>query len=81
MNSPKELIASNESVYDAHGKYICSVSMTDRAKELLDTMMDVMENIQNCDDAAYGLRMKILNNIDYLIDALMEEYEEKKTCA
>jgi hypothetical protein len=51
------------------------------AKELLDTMMDVMENIQNCDDAAYSLRMKILNNIEYLIDALMEEYEEKKTCA
>ena len=51
------------------------------AKELLDTMMDVMENIQNCDDAAYTLRMKILNNIEYLIDALMEEYEEKKTCA
>ena len=51
------------------------------AKELLDTMMDVMENIQNCDDAAYGLRMKILDNIEYLIDALMEEYEEQKTCA
>jgi hypothetical protein len=51
------------------------------AKELLDTMMDVMENIQNCDDAAYSLRMKILNNIEYLIDALMQEYEEKKTCA
>jgi len=51
------------------------------AKELLDTMMDVMENIQNCDDAAYTLRMKILNNIEYLIDALMEEYEEEKTCA
>jgi hypothetical protein len=51
------------------------------AKELLDTMMDVMENIQNCDDAAYSLRMKILDNIEYLIDALMQEYEEKKTCA
>ena len=51
------------------------------AKDLLDTMMDVMENIQNCDDAAYSLRMKILNNIEYLIDALMQEYEEKKTCA
>jgi hypothetical protein len=51
------------------------------AKELLDTMMDVMENIQNCDDAAYTLRMKILNNIEYLIDALMQEYEEEKTCA
>jgi hypothetical protein len=51
------------------------------AKDLLDTMMDVMENIQNCDDAAYALRLKILNNIEYLIDALMQEYEEQKTCA
>ena len=51
------------------------------AKELLDTMMDVMENIQSCDDVPYGLRIKILNNIEYLIDALMEEYEEQKTCA
>jgi hypothetical protein len=51
------------------------------AKELLDTMMDVMENIQSCDDVPYGLRIKILNNIEYLIDALMQEYEEKKTCA
>jgi hypothetical protein len=51
------------------------------AKELLDTMMDVMENIQTCDDVPYGLRIKILNNIEYLIDALMEEYEEQKTCA
>jgi hypothetical protein len=51
------------------------------AKELLDTMMDVMENIQTCDDVPYGLRIKILNNIEYLIDALMQEYEEKKTCA
>jgi hypothetical protein len=50
-------------------------------KDLLLTMMDVMENIQNCDDIAYALRMKIVNNIDYLIDALMQEYEEQKTCA
>jgi hypothetical protein len=50
-------------------------------KDLLLTMMDVMENIQNCDDIAYGLRMKIVNNIEYLIDALMQEYEEKKTYA
>jgi len=51
------------------------------AKDLLLTMMDVMENIQNCDDAAYGLRMKILNNFNYFIDALRKENEEKKTCA
>lgn len=50
-------------------------------KDLLVTMMDIMENIQHCDDAAYALRMKILNNIEYLIDSLMQEYEENKTCA
>jgi hypothetical protein len=46
-----------------------------RAKDLLDTMMDVMENIEHIDDAAYVLRMKVLNNIEFLIDTLMEEYE------
>lgn len=46
-----------------------------RAKDLLDTMMDVMENIEHVDDAAYVLRMKVLNNIEFLVDNLMEEYE------
>ncbi len=47
-----------------------------RAKDLLDTMMDVMENIEHIDDAAYVLRMKVLNNIEFLVDTLMEEYEQ-----
>ena len=46
-----------------------------RAKDLLDAMMDVMENIEHVDDAAYVLRMKVLNNIEFLVDVLMEEYE------
>ena len=46
-----------------------------RAKDLLDTMMDVMENIEHVDDAAYVLRMKVLNNIEFLVDVLMKEYE------
>ena len=46
-----------------------------RAKDLLDTMMDVMENIEHVDDAAYVLRMKVLNNIEFLVDTLMGEYE------
>ena len=46
-----------------------------RAKDLLDTMMDVMENIEHVDDAAYVLRMKVLNNIEFLVDVLMEESE------
>ena len=46
-----------------------------RASDLLFTMMDVMENIEHIDDAAYVLRMKVLNNIEFLVDVLMEEYE------
>jgi hypothetical protein len=49
-----------------------------RAKDLLDTMMDVMENIEHVDDAAYVLRMKVLNNIEFLVDVLMEEYEQSR---
>jgi hypothetical protein len=46
-----------------------------KANDLLDTMMDVMENIQYVDDAGFALRMKILNNIDFLVYVLMAEYE------
>ena len=46
-----------------------------RASDLLETMMDVLENIEHVDDAAYVLRMKVLNNIEFLVDVLMEEYE------
>jgi hypothetical protein len=46
-----------------------------KANDLLETMMDVMENIQYVDDAGFALRMKILNNIDFLVDVLMQEYE------
>ena len=46
-----------------------------RANEMLNTMMDVLENIQYVDDAGYALRMKVLNNIEFLVDVIMEEYE------
>jgi hypothetical protein len=49
-----------------------------KAKDLLHTMMDVMENIEHIDDAAYVLRMKVLNNIEFLVDTLMEEYESSR---
>jgi len=31
-----KLVTKNERIYTDKGKYICSISMTDRAKELLD---------------------------------------------
>ena len=46
-----------------------------RANEKLNTMMDDLENIQYVDDAGFALRMKILNNIEFLVDVIMEEYE------
>lgn len=49
-----------------------------RANEMLNTMMDVMENIQYVDDAGFALRMKILNNIEFLVDVIMEEYESRR---
>jgi hypothetical protein len=49
-----------------------------KTSDLLETMMDVMQNIEYIDDVAYGLRMKILNNIEFLVDTLMEEYESSR---
>jgi predicted histidine transporter YuiF (NhaC family) len=49
-----------------------------KANDLLETMMDVMENIQYIDDAGFALRMKVLNNIEFLVDVIMEEYEQSR---
>jgi hypothetical protein len=49
-----------------------------KANDLLETMMDVMENIQYIDDAGFALRMKVLNNIEFLVDVIMEEYESNR---
>jgi hypothetical protein len=38
-------------------------------------MMDVMTNIEYIDDAGFVLRMKVMNNIEFLVDELMEDYQ------
>lgn len=53
-------------------------SKISKANDLLETMMDVMENIQYIDDAGFALRMKVLNNIEFLVDVIMEEYESNR---
>lgn len=53
-------------------------SKKSKANDLLETMMDVMENIQYIDDAGFALRMKVLNNIEFLVDVIMEEYEQSR---
>jgi len=48
-----------------------------KTSELLQTMLNVMEAIEQMDDAGFVLRMKLLNNIEFLVDQLMQEYEQK----
>lgn len=49
-----------------------------KTSQLLQTMLDVMESIEQIDDAGFVLRMKLLNNIEFLVDQLMEEYEQRE---
>jgi hypothetical protein len=46
--------------------------------QTLDKMIEVMESIEHIDDDGFVLRMKLLNNIEFLVDQLMEEYEQRK---
>lgn len=45
--------------------------------DTLDKMIEVMESIEHIDDAGFVLRMKLLNNIEFLVDQLMTEYEQR----
>lgn len=49
-----------------------------KTSQLLQQMIDVLESIEQVDDAGFVLRMKLLNNIEFLVDQLMEEYEQGK---
>jgi hypothetical protein len=55
-----------------------SSSTSNPSKDLLETMLDVMQSIEQIDDAGFVLRMKLLNNIEFLVDQLMQEYEQRK---
>jgi len=46
--------------------------------DTLDKMLEVMEAIDHIDDVGFVLRMKLVNNIEFLVDQLMEEYEQRK---
>ena len=41
---------------------------------MLGTMLDVLQQINESDDASFVLKLKLLNNIEFLVDQLMEEY-------
>jgi hypothetical protein len=44
--------------------------------QVLDIMLDVMQQINDSDDATFVLKMKLANNIEFLVDQLMAEYEQ-----
>lgn len=45
---------------------------------MLGTMLDVMQQINESDDASFVLKLKLLNNIEFLVDQLMQDYESGK---
>jgi hypothetical protein len=53
-------------------------SKIEKSRELLDTMLDVMSSIENMDDAGFVLRMKLLNNVEFLVDELMDLHQHEK---
>lgn len=44
--------------------------------QVLDIMLDVMQQVSDSDDATFVLKMKLANNIEFLVDQLMHEYEQ-----
>jgi hypothetical protein len=45
---------------------------------MLGTMLDVLESIKDLDDSTFVLRMKLNNNIEFLVDQLMEDYAQSR---
>lgn len=45
---------------------------------MLGTMLDVLESIKDSDDSTFVLRMKLNNNIEFLVDQLMHDYEQSR---
>ena len=47
----------------------------DSTKEILGIMIDVLETINNVDDIpTFNSKMKIIANIDFILDNLMDQY-------
>ena len=45
--------------------------------KMLGTMLDILETVNNMDDGIFVLKMKLSNNIEFLVDQLMTEYEHQ----
>lgn len=63
--------------------YKINVDLEDSSKnetqELLGIMVDVLETMNNVDDVpTFNIKMKLVNNIDFIIDHLMNSYVDRK---
>lgn len=45
--------------------------------KMLGTMLDILETVSQMDDSTFVLRMKLSNNLEFLVDQLMTEYEQQ----
>lgn len=53
--------------------------MSTNAQEILTIMLETLEVMNNTDDApTLNIKMKLVNNIDFVIDNIMNEYVERK---
>jgi hypothetical protein len=46
--------------------------------KMLGTILDILETINTMDDSSFVLRMKLANNLEFLVDQLMMEYEQQR---
>ena len=45
--------------------------------KMLGTMLDILETVNQMDDSTFVLRMKLANNLEFLVDQIMMEYEQQ----
>jgi hypothetical protein len=46
--------------------------------KMLGTILDILETVNTMDDSSFVLRMKLANNLEFLVDQLMIEYEQQR---
>jgi len=70
---------AKEYVYSFNGsQYILLNPLKEKlsTQQVLNIMLDTLSQINESDDASFVLKMKLLNNIEFLTDQLMHEYNE-----
>lgn len=45
---------------------------------VLGTMLEVLEAVNQMDDGTFVLKMKLSNNLEFLVDQIMYEYEQSR---